>query len=119
MENTGQFWSPGDQESVNRLESVQRHFISKVSSLEGLDYWEKLRNMKMFSQERRRERYMILFLWKIFQGMVKGYHVQLPSTAGRRGRTALPQDVVESSAAPARKARESSFGVKGARIQEH
>ena len=62
---------------------------------------------------------MILFLWKISQGMVKGYHVQLPSTAGRRGRTALPQDVVESSAAPARKARESSFGVKGARIQEH
>ena len=59
---------------------------------------------------------MILFLWKISQGMVKGYHVQFTSTGGRRGRAALPHDVVSSSPAPVKKARESSLGVKGARI---
>jgi hypothetical protein len=81
-----------------------------------LDYWEKLRKMKMFSQERRRERYMRLFLWKISQDMVKAYQVEFTSTVGRRGRTALPHDVVSSSPAPVRKARESSLGVQGARI---
>ena len=48
--------------------------------------------------------------------MVKGYHVQFTSNAGHRGRTALPHDVVSSSPAPVRKARESSLGIKGARI---
>ena len=59
---------------------------------------------------------MILFLWKISQDMVKGYQVGFTSTVGRRGRTALPHDGVSSSPAPVRKARESSLGVKGARI---
>ena len=116
LDYCSQFWSPGDQDSINRIESVQRHFLSKVSSLHGFDYWEKLRKMKMYSQERRRDRYMVLFLWKISQGMVHGYDVQFTSAKGRRGRTALPHNIVSSSPAPVRKARESSLGVKGAKI---
>ena len=116
LDYCSQFWSPRDQESINRIESVQRHFFSKISSLDGFDYWEKLRKMKMYSQERRRERYMILFLWKISQGMVHGYDVQFTSAKGRRGRTALPHNIVSSSPAPVRKARESSLGVKGVKI---
>ena len=70
----------------------------------------------MLSHKLRRERYMVLFLWKISQGMVQGYDVQFTCNRGRRGRTALPHNVVSSSPAPVRKARESSLGVKGARI---
>ena len=36
--------------------------------------------------------------------------------SGRRGRTALPRNVVQSSSSLVQKARESSIGVKGARI---
>ena len=118
MDYCSQFWSPGDQESINRLESVQRHFLSKVSGDEvsSLDHWARLKQFKIYSQERRRERYMVIFLWKISQGMVKGYNVMYTSVIGRRGRTALPRDVVHSSPSLVRKARESSIGVKGARI---
>ena len=116
LDYCSQFWSPGDQESINRLESVQRHFLSKVSTNEDLNYWEKLKAFKMSSQERRRERYMVVFLWKISQGLVNGYSVQFTSASGRRGRTALPHEVVKSSPASVRRARESSLGVKGARI---
>ena len=116
LDYCSQLWSPGDQESINRLESVQRHFLSKVSFSEDLNYWQKLKQFKMYSQERRRERYMIIFLWKISQGMVNGFTVQFTSSSGRRGRTALPHDVVGSSPASVRRARESSLGVKGARI---
>jgi hypothetical protein len=59
---------------------------------------------------------MVIFLWKISQGMVKGYNVMYTSVIGRCGRTALPRDVVQSSPSLVRKARESSIGVKGARI---
>ena len=34
LDYCSQFWSPGDQESMNKIEFVQRHFLSKVSSME-------------------------------------------------------------------------------------
>ena len=109
-----QLWCPGDQESISKLESVQRHFTSKVKGLENMDYWERLENLQLYSQERRRERYMIIFLWKISQGLVKGYNVTFSNT-GRRGRMIIPNTVVRSSPAAVRRARESSLGVKGAK----
>ena len=81
-----------------------------------LKVWARLKKFKIYSQERRRERYMVIFLWKISQGMVQGYNVEYTSVIGRRGRTALPRNVVQSSSSLVRKARESSIGVKGARI---
>ena len=118
LDYCSQFWSPGDQESINRLESVQRHFFSNVSGngVQDLNYWDKLTEFKISSQERRRDRYMLIFIWKISQGLVKGYSVDFTSVLGRRGRTALPHDVIQSSSASVKKARESSLGVKGAKM---
>ena len=59
---------------------------------------------------------MVLFIWKISQGMVHGYDMELTSARGRRGRIALPHNIVASSPAMVKKARECSLGVKGARI---
>ena len=81
-----------------------------------LKVWARLKKFKIYSQEHRREWYMVIFLWKISQGMVQGYNVEYTSVIGRRGRTALPRNVVQSSSSLVRKARESSIGVKGARI---
>ena len=116
LDYCSQFWSPGDQESINRIESVQRHFISTVSFLQEMSYWEKLKKFQAYSQERRRERYMIIFLWKISQGLVKGYSLLFTGVLGRRGRTAVPNAVLMSSSSLVRKARDSSMGVKGARV---
>ena len=59
---------------------------------------------------------MLIFLWKISQGMVKGYNMEFTSIYGRRGRTALPNVIIQSSSSHVKRARESSIGVKGARI---
>ena len=116
LDYCSQFWSPGDQDSINRIESVQRHFLSKVSSLEGLNHWDRLSMCKMYSQERRRDRYMVLFLWKVSQGLVNGYTLQFTSPKGRRGRTALPHNIVSTSPSSVKNARECSLGVKGAKM---
>ena len=81
-----------------------------------MDYWKKLSFFKMYSQERRRERYMVIFLWKISQGLVHGYTVNFTGIHGRRGRTAIPRDIVSTSSASVKRARESSIGVKGVNI---
>jgi hypothetical protein len=59
------------------LESVQRQFISLIrdDSLFGMNYWERLSNLSI-SQEYRRERYQICFLWKETQGLISGYEIK-------------------------------------------
>ena len=38
---------------------------SKGSSLGEFNYWDRLSSLKLFSLQRRRERYMIIHVWKI------------------------------------------------------
>ena len=62
--------------------------------------------------ERRRERYAILFLWKISQDLVSGYDVTFTPLDSRTGRKAIPASVPRT---PARlkNAREGALCVKG------
>ena len=110
-----QLWSPGDQDSISKLESIQRHFTSKIKDMGGLSYWERLSALNLYSQERRRERYMVLFLWKVSQGMVSGYKVEF-SHSPRRGRLVTPHYTGAKVPAMVRKAREASLASKGAKI---
>ena len=86
-----------------------------ASRLLGLNYWEKLKELRLYSQERRRERYQVIFLWKISQGMVSGYLVNFSADSGRRGRTIVTNTVVVSAPAVVQHARERTLGVHGAR----
>ena len=45
-------WSPADQASIARLESVARHFTCQVSAMQDMDYWERLAALQIYSQER-------------------------------------------------------------------
>ena len=69
-----QLWSPSDQGSINRLDAVQQNFVRRIreSVIEGLDYWDQLKALRLYSQERWRERYMICFLWKLSPGLFDG-----------------------------------------------
>ena len=118
MDYCSQLWSPSDQKSINQLESVQYNLVRQIRDpkLIGLNYWEKLKELRLFSQERRRERYQLILLWKISQGMVSGYDVTFTSGHGRRGRTAIPKTVLRTAPLCVRKAREQSLGVKGVKI---
>ena len=113
LDYCSQLYSPTKQELINRIESVQRNFTSNIYGFEDLDYWSRLSKLQLFSQERRRERYIIIFLWKISQGKVGGYNIQFV-TSDRRGRYAVPKPVIRSASANVRRAREGSLGVKGA-----
>ena len=74
LDYTSQLWSPANQGSINELESVARHFTVHIDGMAGLDHWERLSALSLYSQERRRERYQIIFLWKVSQGLGSGYN---------------------------------------------
>ena len=114
LDYCSQLWSPSDQHSINKLEAVQHHLINRIKDkrLDGLNYWEKLQELKLYSQERRRERYQLIFLWKISQGMVNGYSVKFASDDCRRGRKIIPNTIVKSAPSNVRQARERTIGVR-------
>ena len=95
LDYCSQLWSPGDQGSINKLESVQHHLVNRIQDdrLSGMNYWDKLNYLNIYSQERRRERYQIIFLWKISQGLVSGYDVVFTSGGIRRGRQIIPNHI--------------------------
>ena len=106
-----QLWSPSDQLSISKLESVSREFSSHIEGMEGLNYLERLKALGMYSQERRRERYLIIFVWKLAMGLAKGYTMDF-SHSPRRGWSAIPKPVNMSAPASVKKAREVSLAVK-------
>ena len=111
LDYCSQLWSPRDQSAINRLESVQRQFISQIrdASLVGMNYWERLSHLRVYSQERRRERYQICFLWKQTQGLIHGYELKW-QWSDRRGRLAVPNRIPRDAPSRVKKARERSLG---------
>ena len=73
-------WTPTDQRNISNLENIQRRFTSKFAIFRkydentGLtechtDYWQRLSKLKLYSLERRRERFMIMYMYKIHIGL--------------------------------------------------
>ena len=69
LEYVSPIWNPHQINEITLVESVQRSFTSKIKGLENQDYWQRLETLKLFSLQRRRERYIIIVMWKIFKGM--------------------------------------------------
>ena len=64
LEYCGIVWSPVEQNFINELEDIQKIFTKKIEGMEGLDYHERLKKLKMYSLERRRDRYLIIYGWQ-------------------------------------------------------
>merc|ERR1711895_115484 len=57
-------WSPVEQKYINELEDIQKIFTKKIDGMEGLNYHERLKKLKMYSLEKRRDRYLIIYRWQ-------------------------------------------------------
>jgi len=68
---------------------VQRSFLEKIDRINGLNYWKQLQSLKINSLQRRRERYQIIYIWEILEGMVSnlsGKSQIILRESDRRGR---------------------------------
>ena len=63
-------WDPGKVTDIQLIEGVQRTFTNRISGLQHLNYWKILAYLKLMSLQRRRERYVILMMWKILHKVV-------------------------------------------------
>ena len=65
-----QLWSPYLIKHIHLVEKVQRYFTRFISGMKGLSYPERLTVLKLYTLQRRRERYIIIYVWKILNGLV-------------------------------------------------
>ena len=52
------------------IEAIQRTFTYKITEVQHLNYCERLHELKLYSLQRLRERYIMIYNWKITQHMV-------------------------------------------------
>ena len=64
-------WHPHCSATLtNRLEAVQRSFTQRIQGMADLSYWDRLNALNLRSLQRRRERYIIIYVQKILLKLV-------------------------------------------------
>ena len=90
LDYCSQLWCPTTPGQIKQIEEIQKNFTRKIKTDHNLDYWGRLKTHRIYSQERRRERYRILYLWKMLEQLVpaiRGGHGGVSKLHPRNGRT--------------------------------
>lgn len=73
MEYCSQLWSPYKQSEISSLEATQWSYLRKIDGTHGKNYWETLKWLNMYSLQQRRERYQLIYTWKIIESFVPDF----------------------------------------------
>ena len=116
-----QLWNPARVGMIQAVEQVQRSYIRKIRGMQLLSYWEQLSTLSLYSLERRRERYIIMYVWRILEGLTPNFNQ--PDAGGirmlyseRRGRSCHVPAVRQYIPASVQNIRYSTFGVVGPKL---
>ena len=106
-------WHPIKVSDIQELESVQRTFTSKIAGMKELHFLDRLVRLSLMSLQRRRERFIILHMWKILNGKTSNdLQVRFVSRP-RLGNLAVVPPKSKSSSAANQTLFDSSFSVQG------
>ena len=119
LDNCSQLWSPSKVGEIQQIEEIQKNFTRKIKSNRRDDYWNRLKTYHLYSLQRRRERYRIIYVWKILEGLVPnlaGRSELRPKTSLRYGRMCSLPPRTMSASSRLQSLRDGSFGVNGPQL---
>ena len=111
-----QLYMPSQTKGMQAIKKLFADFSAKIPELKGMNYWARLSHLKMYSQERRMERYRILFVWKIIEGYAPNCGIETSTENQRLGRKCKIPKLVTNGRRYTQTLRESSFQTNGARL---
>ena len=83
-------------------------------------YWERLHSLRLYSLERRRERYRIIYVWKILENIVPNLSTDQnqikTKTSPRQGRFCVVPPVSKAASQRIQTLREGTFSVNGSKL---
>ena len=116
LEFSSPLWNPTKVVDIQELESVQKTFTSKIGGCKDLDYWERLKKLSLMSLQRRRERYIIIHMWKLLYGKTSNDLGVTFHTRPRLGTQAVIPVMSRCSSMKFQTMYDSSFAVMGPKL---
>ena len=105
-------WAPFKVEEIRKIEKIQSNFTKHINipGIKEMDYWTRLKELGLYSVQRRFERYKIIYVWKILHGLVINPGIEFNDNLGsRNGLTCkIPKHTMNI--------REKSFLINGPRL---
>ena len=113
-----QLWSPTKVGQIQEIEDIQKSFTRKIWTTNRGDYWQRLNTLKLYSLQRRRERYRIIYTWKILEGLVPniGKDKVVSRSSIRHGRVCVVPQPASSTPVKLRNLLDGSFCINGGNL---
>ena len=90
LEYACQPWSPGTMNLITKLGKMQRSFTKYIFNVYELTYENRLKDLNLYSIQRRRDRYQIIYVWKILEEKVTNLNPPIvTNSSGRLGRLCI------------------------------
>ena len=120
LEYGSQLWCPSKRKDIESIEALQRTFTSRIADMQELSYWERLQYLQLYSLQRRRERYLIIYLWKIIEGKVPNIRLRegniSTKTSERRGRMCELRKIQTKASEKIKTLVDANFAVRAAKL---
>ena len=116
LEYCSPLWNPSKIGEIQQLESVQRSFTRRIAGMRNLGYWDRLKALSLMSLQRRRERYILIQMWKINYGVTSNdLKIQFHDN-DRLGPVAIIPPLFKGSSTAHQSLRDGSFKVAGPKL---
>ena len=79
-----QLWQPQQSIDLQRIEKLFKTYSKRIPEIQNETYWKRLSLLKMYSQQRRMERYRILYTWKAIENLVPDCGITIRSSKESR-----------------------------------
>ena len=70
LDYCSQLWNPSQAGVIRQLEDLQKYFVKRIHGFRHMDYWDALKELGLYSLQRRRERYQTIYLWSMIEAKV-------------------------------------------------
>ena len=116
LEYCSPLWNPSKIGEIQQLESVQRSFTRRIAGMGDLGYWDRLKALSLMSLQRRRERYILIHMWKIRCGATSNDLLIEFVENDRLGPQATIPALFKGSSTAHQSLRDGSFKVAGPKL---
>ena len=119
LDYCSQLWSPQNKGDIQMIEDIQKSFTRKIFLHGREDYWDRLQSLRLYSLERRRERYRIIYVWKMLENMVPNLTTDnkiTSNTSLRFGRKCVVPSMSRTASSRVQSIREGSLSVNGVQL---
>ena len=103
---------------IRALENVQRSLTRRIWGITELNYRDKLKELKLYSLQRKRERYCIIYVWKISHNMAPNFSCDKirEYTDDRRGLLCRVSSLIRRATQRLKTIRDGTFEIQGPKL---